>query len=101
LTGVAGPGSFGCTDPTSCGTWTPALVWTAQHGWVYLHVIVDCCTREVTGWRVDLRTRTQEAVGCVEHAITARAVLAGVLTLGTDIHSEWCPVRAALVQLAA
>jgi len=22
-------------------------VWTAQHGWVYLHAIVDCCTREV------------------------------------------------------
>ena len=22
-------------------------VWTAQHGWVYLHVIVDCSTREI------------------------------------------------------
>ena len=21
-------------------------VWTAAHGWVYLHAIVDCCTRQ-------------------------------------------------------
>jgi putative transposase len=64
-------------------------VWTAQHGWVYLHVIVDCCTREVTGWRLDLRTRTQEAIGCVEQAITTSAVPAGVLTLGTDNGSQF------------
>ncbi len=36
-------------------------VWIAQHGWVYLHVIVDCCTREVTGWRLDLRTRPERS----------------------------------------
>jgi putative transposase len=24
-----------------------AKVRTAQHGWVYLHAIVDCCTRQL------------------------------------------------------
>jgi hypothetical protein len=30
-------------------------VWTAQHGRVYLHAIIDCCTREITGWSLELR----------------------------------------------
>ena len=83
------PGFFRVHRPDELWHMDMTKVWTAQHGWIYLHVIVDCCTREVTGWRVDLRTRTQEAVGCVEHAITSRAVPAGVLTLGTDNGSQF------------
>jgi len=59
-------------------------VWTAQHGWVYLHVMVDCCTREVTGWTLDLRTRTEEAVACAEQAVLERHIAPWILTLGTD-----------------
>ena len=46
-------------------------VWTAAHGWVYLHVAVDCCTREVAGWTLDIWTRSVEAIGCVEAAVLA------------------------------
>ena len=59
-------------------------VWTAQHGWVYLHAIVDCCTRELVAWTLDLRGRTQEAVACVEQAVLERQVRPEILTLGTD-----------------
>lgn len=64
-------------------------VWTAQHGWVYLHVIVDCCTREVTAWTLDLRTRSVEAIGCVERGIVERGVAPRTLTLGTDNGSQF------------
>lgn len=64
-------------------------VWTAQHGWVYLHVIVDCCTREIPAWTLDLRTRSPEAIGCVEAGLLDRHVRPGVLTLGTDNGSQF------------
>ncbi|WP_208029815.1 DDE-type integrase/transposase/recombinase [Rhabdothermincola sediminis] len=54
------------------------------HGWVYLHVIVDCCTREICGWTLDVRTRATEAICCVEAAFIDRQVRPGVLTLGTN-----------------
>ena len=49
-------------------------VWTAQHGWVYLHAMVDCCTREITGWNLELRCRDDEAIDAVEAAVLARGV---------------------------
>lgn len=64
-------------------------VWTAAHGWVYLHVIVDCCTREVCGWTIDTRTRSAEAIACVDAALLERRVPAQVLTLGTDNGSQF------------
>ena len=64
-------------------------VWTAQHGWVYLHVIIDCCTHEITGWTLDLRTRAVEAIGCVETGIVERNVAPRTLTLGTDNGSQF------------
>ena len=58
-------------------------VWTAQHGWVYLHAIVDCCTRELVSWALDLRGRSDEAIGCLDQAVAERRIRAGRLTLGT------------------
>lgn len=78
------PGFFRVTRPDELWHMDMTKVWTAQHGWVYLHVIVDCCTREVTGWTLDLRTRTEEAIACVEQAVLERRIAPGVLTLGTD-----------------
>jgi hypothetical protein len=83
------PGYFRVHRPDELWHMDMTKVWTAQHGWVYLHVIVDCCTREVTGWRLDLRTRSVEAIGCVEQAVTTRTVPAGLLTLGTDNGSQF------------
>lgn len=78
------PGYFRVRRPDELWHMDMTKVWTAQHGWVYLHVMVDCCTREVTGWTLDTRTRTAEAVACVEQAVLERRIFPGRLTLGTD-----------------
>jgi len=78
------PGFFRVTRPDELWHMDMTKVWTAQHGWVYLHVMVDCCTREVTGWTLDLRTRTEEAVACAEQAVLERHIAPWILTLGTD-----------------
>ena len=83
------PGYFRVTRPDELWHMDMTKVWTAAHGWVYLHVIVDCCTREVVGWTVDVRTRSEEAIGCVEGALLARNVSPGVLVLGTDNGSQF------------
>jgi len=57
---------------------------TAARIWVYLRVIVDCCTREVCGWTIDMRTRSTEAIVCVEALLLKRPVSAQMRTLGTD-----------------
>jgi hypothetical protein len=49
------PGFFRVTRPDALWHMDMTKVWTAQHGWVYLHAIIDCCTREITGWSLELR----------------------------------------------
>ncbi|GEA79917.1 hypothetical protein CUD01_03610 [Cellulomonas uda] len=83
------PGYFRVRRPDELWHLDMTKVWTAAHGWVYLHVAVDCCTREVAGWTLDLRTRTDEAIACVEGAVLARSVAPGRLTLGTDNGSQF------------
>jgi len=83
------PGFFRVTRPDELWHMDMTKVWTAAHGWVYLHVIVDCCTREVCGWTVDVRTRSTEAIACVEAALLERQVPPSVLTLGTDNGSQF------------
>ena len=83
------PGYFRVHRPDELWHMDMTKVWTAQHGWVYLHVIVDCCTREVPAWTVDLRTRSIESIACVEAGITGRGVFPGTLTLGTDNGSQF------------
>ena len=78
------PGFFRVTRPDELWHMDMTKVWTAAHGWVYLHVIVDCCTREIAGWTVDVRTRADEAIACVEGGLLGRGVRPGVLVLGTD-----------------
>jgi putative transposase len=63
------PGFFRVTRPDELWHMDMTKVWTAAHGCVYLHAIVDCCTRQIAGWSLDVRTRDDEAIGCVEHAI--------------------------------
>ncbi len=83
------PGYFRVTRPNELWHMDMTKVWTAAHGWVYLHVIVDCCTRRVAGWTVDVRTRSAEAIGCVEAAIMAHGIVPEQLTLGTDNGSQF------------
>ena len=37
-------------------------VWVAEHGWTYLMAIIDCCTREIVAWQLELRCRADEAI---------------------------------------
>lgn len=83
------PGYFRVTRPDELWHMDMTKVWTAAHGWVYLHVIVDCCTREIVGWAVDVRTRSNEAIACVEGALLARNVPPRRLVLGTDNGSQF------------
>ncbi len=59
-------------------------VWVAEHGWCYLNAAIDCCTREIAGWSLDVRCRAQEATAVVDAGVAARQVRSGELTLGTD-----------------
>jgi putative transposase len=83
------PGFFRVTRPGELWHMDMTKVWTAAHGWVYLHVIVDCCTRQVPGWTLDVRTRSQEAIGCVDAALLAHQIRPSTLTLGTDNGSQF------------
>jgi putative transposase len=58
-----------------------------------LQAAIDCCTREIVGWSLELRCRTQEATALVEQATIARGIEPGCLTLGTDNGSA-SPARA-------
>jgi len=59
-------------------------VWVAEHGWCYLNAAIDCCTREIVGWSLDVRCRATEATAVVEAAVVERAIRPGELTLGSD-----------------
>lgn len=56
-------------------------------GWAYLVSVIDCCTREIVGWDLSNRCRTEEALAAVEEAVLDRLPAgsrgAG-LTLTTD-----------------
>jgi len=41
-------------------------------GWAYLVCVIDCCTREIVGWNLSHRFRTEDALAAVEQAVLAR-----------------------------
>ena len=45
---------------------------------------IDCCTREIVGWHLELRCRAQESIALIEQAVAARQIKPGLLTPGTD-----------------
>ena len=49
-----------------------------------LNAAIDCCTREITGWALDVRCRAPEAIAVIDAGIKDRGVPRGTLTLGTD-----------------
>ena len=45
-------------------------VWAGPSvGWAYLVSVIDCCTRDIVGWDLSLRCRTQEAITAIERAV--------------------------------
>jgi len=65
-------------------------------GWAYLVSVIDCCTRELVGWNLSNRCRTEDALAAVEHAVLER-LLSGSrdaqLTLTTDNGTQFTSTR--------
>ena len=78
------PGCFRVTRPAQLWHMDMTAVWVAEHGWCYLNAIIDCCTREIVGWGLEVRCRAIEAVAVVERAVAEQGIAQGMLTLGTD-----------------
>ena len=87
------PGFFRVERPAQLWHLDMTSVWVAEHGWTYLNAIIDCCTREIVGWSLELRCRTEEAIELVDDALAARAIEPGRLTLGTDNGSAFTSRR--------
>jgi putative transposase len=78
------PGFFRVERPGQLWHLDMTSVWVAEHGWVYLNAIIDCCTREIVGWELSLRCRAVEAIAVIETAVREQGITPGTLTLGTD-----------------
>jgi putative transposase len=78
------PGFFRVERPGQLWHMDMTSVWVAEHGWCYLNAAIDCCTREIPAWAIDLRCRAQEALRVVEAGVAAHAIEPGQLVLGTD-----------------
>jgi len=78
------PGYFRVERPDQLWHMDMTSIWVAEHGWCYLNAIVDCCTREISAWSLDLRCRHQEAEAVLEAGAEAHAIEPAQLTLGTD-----------------
>jgi putative transposase len=63
------------------------------HGWAYLMAIIDCCTREIVAWQLELRCRADEAMAVVERAAAVHGIQPGELVLGTDNGSAFTARR--------
>ncbi len=70
-----------------------SAVWVAEHGWCYVMAAIDCCTREITAWSLEVRRRAAEAIALVERAAFAHGIAPGQLTLGTDNGSAFTARR--------
>ena len=78
------PGFFRVERPRQLWQLDLTSVWVAEHGWCYLMAMIDCCTREIVAWSLELRCRADEAIALVERAAIVHAIEPGELTLGSD-----------------
>jgi putative transposase len=78
------PGFFRVERPNQLRHLDMTSVWVAEHGWCYLMAAIDCCTREIVGWHLELRCRAKESMALIERAALERGIPPGTLTIGTD-----------------
>jgi putative transposase len=65
-------------------------------GWAYLVSVIDCCTREIVGWNLSHRCRTEDALTAVEQAVLERlpeGSREAQLTLTTDNGTQFTSSR--------
>jgi putative transposase len=87
------PGFFRVERPRQLWQLDMTSVWVAEHGWTYLNAIIDCCTREIVGWSLELRCRADEAIAAVERAAALHGIEPGELVLGSDNGSAFTARR--------
>jgi putative transposase len=87
------PGFFQVERPRQLWQLDMSSVWVAEHGWTYLMAIIDCCTREIVAWQLELRCRAIEAEQLIVRAAAAYAIEPGELTLGSDNGSAFTARR--------
>jgi putative transposase len=87
------PGVFRVERPRQLWQLDMTSVWVAEHGWCYLMAIIDCCTREIVAWRLELRCRADEAIALVDEAVAAYGIQPGEVTLGSDNGSAFTARR--------
>jgi putative transposase len=87
------PGFFRVERPRQLWQLDMTSVWVAEHGWTYLMAIIDCCTREIVAWQLELRCRADEAIALVERAAVLQGIQPGELTLGSDNGSAFTARR--------
>jgi len=87
------PGFFRVERPRQLWQLDLTAVWVADYGWTYLMAIIDCCTREIVAWQLELRCRADESIALMERAATAHAIEPGELTLGSDNGSAFTARR--------
>ena len=86
---AAGPNQIWQSDMTKI--WAGPAV-----GWAYLVCVIDCCTREIVGWNLSHRCRTEDALVAVEQAVLARlpeGSREAHLTLTTDNGTQFTSSR--------
>ena len=76
------PGFFRVERPRQLWQLDMTSIWVAEHGWCYLNAIIDCCTREIVAWQLELRCRADEAIAVVERAAAEHGIQPGELVLG-------------------
>ncbi len=87
------PGFFRVERPRQLWQLDMTSVWVAEHGWTYLMAMIDCCSREIVAWQLELRCRADEAITLVERAAAVHGIAAGELTLGSDNGSAFTARR--------
>ena len=87
------PGFFRVERPRQLWQLDMTSVWVAEHGWCYLNAIIDCCTREIVAWQLELRCRADEAIAVIERAVTLHGIEPGELVLGSDNGSAFTARR--------
>ena len=87
------PGFFRVERPRQLWQLDMTSVWVAEHGWTYLMAAIDCCTREIVAWQLELRCRAIEAEQLIVRAAAAYAIEPGELTLGSDNGSAFTARR--------
>ena len=87
------PGFFQVERPRQLWQLDMTSIWVAEHGWTYLNAIIDCCTREIVAWQLELRCRADEAITVIERAATEHGIQPGELVLGSDNGSAFTARR--------